>query len=415
MPEQLKLPLVRKDQSTTDGLEDLFKPNTNTSLIGPVEPPNYLRNDFNLCRLPLFIASDKRADRFRNIYLEFDKVQVSDENGAQIKATWEVQHSNRLGLPGGFDRDVWTIGILGIIDELTEHGRYQCPKRIQLGPAKAFLRRIGRKTTGGADIKALQESIERLAITTCTSKGAFNCPTYGGYLIGKSFKLLDGWGFIGQPDGNGGIHETNFIELSDFVRANLAPEGYITLVDATYLRSLRGEITKQLYQLLSYLFWKAAQKGQITYPMHWSHVANYLGVTGWTGLKKAKDRLKGAILELKTKGYLDESSDWEGDRFIFKPGPVYIEEHVKRVQAKAQYQAWVTGKALPSQPKSKARPGVKTNNQIGPDDHRRNILHIQACRRLFGQPVSFDKLTEHGWTEADLQATVSTMRRTTAD
>jgi hypothetical protein len=378
-----------------------------------LETRNPIRNDFNLSRLALFIPSDRKAERFRNIFIEFENVELdeTDEStGRRLKATWEVQHSSRLGLPGGFDRDVW-LGLAEIIDQITDHGKKECPKRIEFGAFRSFLHRI-EKGAGGSDIKRLQESIERLAITVCTSKGAFKCPKLGGYIVGKSFKLLDGWGFIGQPDGNGGVHETNFVEISEYVRQNLHPDGYITLIDVKYIRKLKGELTKQLYLLLSYLFWKAAQRGQTECRLYWRHLSKYLGVVGWSALWRAKDKLKLAFANLKENGYLDESSDWSDDCYVFRAGPHYIEEHITRIKNKDLYATWIQGEIR----KNKTRPiqlSILPSEPIAitADEHRLNLLTIQAARKLYGMPIDMEKLRRFDWSEDDLQAAVAKQRQ----
>lgn len=403
MPKQLKILVPESERVTEENLDSL---ETRTSI----------RNDFNLSRLALFIPSDRHSDRFRNIFIEFENIELDETDeitGKKVKATWEVQHSSRLGLPGGFDRDVW-LGLAEIIDEITAHGKRECPTRVEFGAFRNFLKRI-EKTSGGSEIKRLQESIERLAITVCTSKGSYKCPKLGGYIVGKSFKLLDGWGFIGQPDGNGGIHETNFVEISEYVRQNLHPDGYITLVDVRYMRTLKSEIAKQLYLLLSYMFWKAAQRGQSECRIHWQHLAKYLGVVGWSSAWRAKDKLKKALASLKEKEYLDESSGWEDDVYVFRAGSRYIEEHVNRLKNKEQYAAWVQGeirktKNRPVQlsilPPEKSQKVVITS-----DDYRLSVLTIQATRKLYAMPVDVTKLRELDWTDEDLDSAVSKQRQ----
>ena len=196
-----------------------------------------------------------------------------DEDGEAV--SWEVQHNQRLGLPGSFDHDVW-IGILLKIAELTNNRSVSCPEVIEIDSFSSFLRLIDKKV-GGYNIATLKESIERLAVTNCVSKKSFNCPSAGGYL-GKVFQLIDGWGFIGESDGNGGVYERNFVQLNTFIRKNL-DSGYITLVDLKLLHELKTEIAKQLYQLLSYRFWQAGTKKRSYWTVTWQHLAKYLAVT----------------------------------------------------------------------------------------------------------------------------------------
>lgn len=278
-----------------------------------------LRNDFNLSRLPYFITAHDSGNRQRDIYFELSP----DTDGE--KAIWEVQHS-RLGLPGSFDRDVW-LGILEIINEATNGGNSGCPEFVDLGTLRGFLRRIGKSGNGGKDIAMLKEAIERMARTMCVSRKSYKCPTAGGYL-GKVFQLIDGWGFIGEEDGKGRSHEINFVQINAYVRKNL-DSGYIALLDVKYLRSLKTEIAKQLYQLLSYLFWKAASKDRNHCSLPWQHLANYLGITSWDSMSRAKKRLKPALDELVKREYLS-SYAWDRDRIVFFAGKKYEEERTAR-------------------------------------------------------------------------------------
>ena len=301
-----------------------------------------LRNDFNLSRLPYFVTAHDASSRHRDIYFEL----TTDSDGE--KAIWEVQHC-RLGLPGSFDRDVW-IGILEIINELTDGGKSPCPEFIDLASLRSFLKRIGKTGNGGKDIAMLKEAIERMARTMCVSRKSFNCPTAGGYL-GKVFQLIDGWGFIGDADESGSTHEINFVQLNSFVRKNL-DSGYIALLDVKYLRSLKTEIAKQLYQLLSYFFWKASTKNRNYHSVNWQHLANYLGITSWDSLSRAKKRLKPALEEVVSRNYLSDYS-WERENLVVFAGAKFDQEKSARSQSSTKSTAshpliplasrWATG------------------------------------------------------------------------
>lgn len=308
-----------KNQLQVEGFDRLFEKDTGLS-------ERALRNDFNLSRLPYFITSHDADNRLRDIYFELN----ADGDGE--KSIWEVQHS-RLGLPGSFDRDVW-LGILEIINETTDGGKGPCPEFVDLGTLRGFLRRIGKSGNGGKDIAMLKEAVERMARTMCVSRKSFKCPSAGGYL-GKVFQLIDGWGFIGDDDGKGSTVEMNFVQINSYVRKNLE-SGYIALLDVKYLRSLKTEIAKQLYQLLSYLFWKAARNDRQHCSLHWKHLANYLGVTSWDSLSRAKKRLKPALDELVCRKYLSQYS-WDGQCLILFAGAKYEQErNLRRIPQETQ-------------------------------------------------------------------------------
>ena len=374
-----------------------------------------VREDFNLCRLPYFIASNKKADRFRNLYHEY---KIS-KDGKLLEALWEVRHDTNLGLPGSFDRDVW-LGILEIIYEVTEAGRRALPEIIDLGSSREFLKRIGKKGSGGRDVDMLRRSIERLATTGCISKGSFNCPANGGYLyLGEVFHLIRAWAFKGDPkgaDADGEVHETTWIKLDPFLQKNL-DSGYINLIDAKFIRGLPSEIAKLLYPLLSYRFWQAAKNGKSSWSVHWEELANYLGVTSWHALWRAKAELKRAVTELKTHKYIDDASDWESDHFKFVAGAKFLDELVNRLSAKSEYQTWIQGsnqskKTNNKLPKQLLIPIVApTKLELTADDEHEVALVRSATRLLMGMPLDESYLATHSLTRQDAERVADEQRR----
>lgn len=184
------------------------------------------------------------------------------------------------------------VRYLEIVTELTG-GRKRIPDRIEIGSFSEFLKRIGKRSDGGRDIAMLKQAIERLATTGCISKRSYNCPADGGYQNrGKVFHLLSDWGFKGEPKPDGTIHETNWISLAEHVRKNLE-SGYISLIDVRFVRTLKGDITKQLYPFLSYRFWLALQHGRDSYRAHWEDLRDYLAASVGTNFpEQNKDSSK---------------------------------------------------------------------------------------------------------------------------
>src|SRR5208283_3344711 len=241
---------------------------------------------------------------------------------------------------GTFDRDVW-MGILEYAEELSGAGRSKnYPEVIDLGSSKGFLKRLG-KPESGRYVAMFQESIKRLLKTVCFSERAFNCPSSGGYLnVLENMTLLTAAAFKGEPDGRGGVHQTTWVKLGDYVRKNLE-SGYIALIDVKYVRQLIGELSKHLYPFLSYRFWLAAQRGRDYHQVHWEELRDYLAASGWDNLSRAKDRLKSALTELKRREYIDETSDWSGPHYVFRFGKKFIDELATRFNAKEQYKTWI--------------------------------------------------------------------------
>ena len=259
----------------------------------------------------------------------------------------------------------------------------------------------------------LKQAIERLATTGCISKRAYNCPSDGGYLkLGTVFHLISEWGFKGESSQDGSIHETNWISLGEHVRKNLE-SGYIALLDVQYIRNLNGEITKLLIPFLSYRFWLSLQHGRDNYRAHWHDLRDFLAASGWDKLSRAKQRLKQALQELKNSCYIHQSSDWDGDFYVFKAGDKFIDELRNRLDAKEQYRSWIHGKKSSRQlslfPTSEAANPDQTKDST---DERESILTRQAIRVAFlGESPNLELLTQHGWTEDDARSLASTLKK----
>ena len=366
-----------------------------------------VRDDFNFCRLALFAAADKRADRFRDIKQHY----TVETGGKSFTATWEVRHDHELGLLGTFDRDVW-LGILEYAEELAGAGRNKkYPEKIYLGSSKGFLKRIG-KPESGRYVAMLHESIKRLLKTVCFSEKAFNVPASGGYLnVLENMTLITAAAFKGEPDCNGGVHETTWVKLGEHVRKNLE-SGYIALIDVKYVRKLKGELTKHLYPFLSYRFWLAVQRGRDYHQVHWEELRDYLAACGWDSLSRAKKRLKSALAELKQQEYIDDSSDWNGSNYVFKVGKKFVDELATRLNAKEQYQMWCTGRQSVKQltliPLNPLQPPQKPSTE----EERESVLTRQAIRiALLNQEPDLSILQKNGWTKDDAISLAQTLRQ----
>ena len=364
--------------SGISGVKKYNQPSRQLQLLKQADQPliawKPIRDDFNFCRLPYFVASRRKKDRFRNLELRYS-VEV---NGKIFEAFWEVQHSSSLGLPSSYDRDVW-LGIMEIAQELTDGGKRPIPKIIDLGPTDRFLKRIG-KQRGGKQIAAFKDALRRLTKTTCFTERAFNCPSSGGYLnLLEPINLITKCRFKGDPNGDGGLHESTQVELSEFVLKNLQ-SGYIALIDTKYVRSLKTEGAKLLYSLLSYRLWLAAQRGRDFWDAHWRELETYLGVSSWCSLWRAKDELKPVIAELKCNGYIDETSDWQNENFIFKMGDRFIDELRARLNAKDQYRLWVQGSRATKQLSILPTQVQQQSPKNTPEEVREVTLTRQALR-----------------------------------
>jgi hypothetical protein len=234
----------------------------------------------------------------------------------------------------------------------------------------------------------------------------------------ENMTLITAAAFKGEPDGSGGVHETTWVRLGELVRKNLE-SGYIALIDVKYVRQLKGDLSKHLVPFLSYRLWLAVQHGRDYQQVHWEELRQYLAASGWDNLSRAKKRLKAALEELKNREYIDETSDWNGPYYVFRMGRKFIDELATRLNAKEQYDAWVTGKhdakqlkLLPLHQSMQPLPVVTS------EDQREASLTRQAIRvAVLNQQPDLALLEKHGWTLDDVQSLAQIMRRrnTTAD
>jgi hypothetical protein len=308
---------------------------------------------------------------------------------------------------------VWT-GILELAEGRVVTligGKKRYPDRIDLGSSKGFLKRIG-KPQSGKYVAMLQESIRRLLRTVCFSEKAFNVPASGGYLnVLENMSLITRAGFKGEVNDEGNVNESTWVELGDQVRKNLE-SGYIALIDAKYVRQLKGELTKHLYPFLSYRFWLAAQRGRDYHQVHWEELRDYLAVCGWDALSRAKQRLKAAFEELKLQEYIDQSSDWNGEFYVFKVGKKFVDELSTRLNAKEQYRSWCAGKRSVNQLTLSPLSGLKTPLKISSEDERESVLTRQAIRiALLNQQPDVTILQKHGWSIEDAFSLAETIRQ----
>lgn len=368
-----------------------------------------VRDDFNFCRLAFFVSGDSVADRFRDIRQEYE-VELG---GKKFTAVWEVRHDKNLGLPGTFERDVW-LGIMEIVQEQTDGGRKPVPDIIEIPSTADFLKRIGKKPSGG-NYKVFREAIRRLARTSCWTDRAYNCPTSGGYLqVFKNINLMDEGAIQGEIDGHGNIHERTWIKLSQYVKANLE-SGYIALLDVAYIRKLKREFAKQLYPFLSYRFWLATQRSRDYVSVHWQELATYLAAVGWSALWRAKQRLQPSITELIERKYLDAESHWEGEYFVFKFGDKFLDELQARLSAKQLLTNWLERKSSAKQLRVLPTITSPRNYEPTPEEERKTVLIREATRIIIGQIPNVLKLAEHAWTVEDAISLSQELKRNTAN
>lgn len=307
-------------RDTLEGLEDLFAQRTAPERQGVwAEPQLYL--------LPFCVPQDRTAERFRQIRIT-ESITVNNE--ITHRSFLVIPHPD-LGLPGSFELEVMT-GIYRLADiQLKEHGFV--PEFIELGSFRSFLEAIGR-AGGGKYIGMLKEALRRLAGTTCISEGFFYSKPRNLFVV-DSFTFITSLQIAGESDFNGGTFERTRVKLHEFIRENLN-NNFRTLIDFDYVRSLRTDIAKSLSLHIAYRIFK---NGTSEWIADYDWLADRIAIKVHTDLKRAKDQLKMACLDLKATGLIDSWEWLDGRKIKFIAGPRLLEMHRQRVQAK---DAWIT-------------------------------------------------------------------------
>ncbi len=298
-----------------------------------------------------FFVLDRHADRFKPI----EYVTSSIENDKAITRGWWVEPHSKYGMPGALDRDV-TVVIYEIVAE-TFSKDIPVPKIMPIGSMREFLERMGLTATG-PNMKAVKDSLRRLAHTLCTCEETFFDNKKKRYIC-VTFRLLQGFGFAGESDGNGGKHDENFVVFDEAILSNLNT-GYVMVIDVDNVRKLKTDIAKQLYAHLSYRFYCTTTGGATQWAVDYPWLAVHLGITNLADLWRAKAQLKEAHEELKSAGYIAHYQ-WDGWRIIYRPGEVWKGEQLRRQSGKQR-----RSKTSPSVVRSQNEPVIEPHDPLVP-------------------------------------------------
>jgi hypothetical protein len=274
-----------------------------------------------------FFVLDRHADRFKPI----DHITSSVGDGKATTRRWFVQPHALYGLPVAFDRDV-TVVLYEIVNENYFSRNLKVPELMPIGTLRDFAERMGITVTG-PNLAAIKDSLRRLQNTLCTAEETFFDNKRKRY-VSLSFRLLKGVGFAGEDDGNRGKHEENFVIFDECILRNLN-SGYVMVIDVDSFRQLRKDITKQLYAHLAYRFYRATEEGLDHWVADYEWLATHLGIKVWTVLWRAKQQLEDAHRDLKKAGYIADYR-WDGWRIIYRPGPVWKGEQLRRKSGKVR-------------------------------------------------------------------------------
>jgi hypothetical protein len=276
--------------------------------------------------LPFCVPQHTAKDRFRQI-----KISESVTVNNQIKhRSFRVNPDPELGLPGTFELEVMT-GIYRLTDiQLQANG--SVPEFIELGTFRSFLQSIGKPGTGKY-IQMLKEALKRLAATTCISEGFFYSKLRNLYVV-DTFTFLTSLQIAGEPDFNGGNFERTRVKLHEFIRDNINTN-FRTLIDFDYMRSLRTDIAKPLSLHLAYRFFKNSGS---TWTVDYEWLSQRLAIKVHSDLKRAKDQLKPALVELTNTGLIDSWEWLDSQKIRFEAGERLLQMHKQRVMAR---DAWI--------------------------------------------------------------------------
>jgi hypothetical protein len=275
------------------------------------------------------------------------------ENGKAMTRGWCVQPHFKYGLPGPFDRDVTTV-IYEMVNDNYFSKNLLVPETMPIGTLRDFAEKMG-IAISGQNLAAIKESLKRLMNTLATCEETFFDNKKHRY-VSLSFRLLAAVGVAGEDDGNSGKHEQNFVVFDQHILRNLNT-GYVMVVDVERLRMLKTNIAKQLYAHLAYRFYCESQDGDNHWPADYDWLTIHLGIKRWAELWRAKQQLHDAHEELKTLGYISDYR-WDGWRVLYRPGPVWQGEQMRRK----------SGRARRKTTKTIEIPQVFSNRQVEPHD-----------------------------------------------
>jgi len=315
LPEKTRPQLKLSDVSTED-FEELF------------QPPRLSKPEMHLLLKPFFLL-DRHADRFKPI----NYVYTAMQNGKAITRRWWVEPHSQYGLPGPFDRDV-TVVLYEIVNENYLSKNLPVPAIMPIGSLRDFATRMNINPRSGKNISAIKESLKRLKNTLVDAEETFFDNSKKRY-VSVRLTLLRGLIASGDEDEEGTVYGQNYVIFDETILSNLN-SGYVMVLDIDCLRTLRTNIAKQLYAHLAYRFYLETQDGDEWWPADYEWLSIHLGVKPQTELWRAKQQLEPAHEELLELGYIAEYH-WDGWRVVYRPGPVWKGEQLRRKSGKARY------------------------------------------------------------------------------
>ncbi len=296
--------LSRRSDLSLDGLEHVLKPvDGENSCTGP----KLVKVFVNVLAYP-YPQLDKHADPAKG-----HEVSWVERSGDRTEAReWMVTPNRKLGMPTMFTMRV----LFGLIELASRQER--TPDVLDIGSLYSFCQLIGivpdRKNRA-----LVRKHIEILCATTCFSRGVWVAKGQKDRVTG-SFQILSLAGFKNQTDGNGGIHEKNFVVFHELVRHNLDAQ-YVKTLDAAFMWSLKTDIAQLLYTHLSNGFNTALKARWDYWEVDYVWLAQRMGLKVWGELRRAKDQFRKAHQELINQNYIAKVDWTEGSwKIRYYPG-----------------------------------------------------------------------------------------------
>lgn len=331
--------LISVSQLAIEGISQTKDNATTSRTTRTVEPAesSLVRPEMHMFLRPYFLL-DKHADKSVGI----DTRELVKVNGKELERRWCVKPDAEYGMPGPLERDV-LLAIYEIAYENYLSKGLEVPELMQLGTMSHFVKRLG-LTYCGKNATSVKLALKRLVHTTCKSENSFFDKSKN-LFVTEAFQLLRAVGISGETDGNGGVIEQSFVRFDDRIRNNLNAR-YLMVIDLLYMRSLKSDIVKHLYPLLSHWFWRTSQDSFWRVQYQW--LAQHLGIKVWDKPWRAKQQLQAANEELKEKNYIAHYH-WDGWDIMYFPGDVHKGEQLRRQSAKSLPRIMNTAKVHPEE------------------------------------------------------------------
>jgi hypothetical protein len=355
----VKLPELDRSEDSLNGFENLFAS---------------VKAELNFLRLPYFVTCKDAQKRFTEL------IETVNRDGIQKQIKWQVNANPKLGLPGRVERDIM-FWVLYKADESRSTPNNPVLDWFDIGSIYSICRELN-IPDDGKNIRRIKSAIEKLATTLCISKGAFYNKATKSYVeSGDSFSFLCRWGFRGEPDGKGGVLESNYVGLHPWVKQNL-DVFYVKTLDWSLLRSLKTEIAALLYPHLSCVF-HGQRNNQEYIELGYKWLAQRLGIKVWIDIREAKKQLKLAHRELIENGYLSNVA-WINDSIRYFPG---IRASVEVARQKKRKRS-----ASPSQNSGRQLIIPTLESLKHETDSKATEIARQAARLKLGKPLTQPRL-----------------------